>query len=381
MQISCPQCSHIHEIEDKEADDKKIYFFCAECGHKIVVDNRKHITVPAQESPVIIPVQTSDFSDILDALPGIFNLRRVMHIFGYLCLSAIVLTAIAILFFKVPEINMPIKISVTVLFLLCIHYGLLLVLYLVSKDYYIKSGIVTLKNNATSLANFPNDSLSLFLVSFVLIGVTTILIVPVYLIGKDGLFYGGILFPVFLFLFILIALSIIFCHYFPAFLAIGEYRTVQGIKSFFSFIRSEFAALLFHYFTVGIIHSIYTGIMIIIFGTSFFLLNIVITTLSHLGGITETSGLAEIPNPKGILSLFTGFSDISTSVYAFFILLTVLFFTAFLATAYQTLVSQSCAILKNNPVNSVPKRLIIAVCGIVFVLFVLLITKGIIIRH
>lgn len=376
MQISCPQCSHVHEIPDKEATDKKIYFFCAECGHKIVMDNRKHAVTPVQESPEIKPVKTSDFSDIIDALPGIFNLRRVLYSFGYFCLSAIVLAALAILFFKVSEISVSAKISIIALFALFIHYGFLLILYVISKDYFLKSGILTAQSRR-AVSNFSNDALSLFWVSFILIGVTTLLLVPVYLIGGDGLFYGGILFPVFLFLFILIALSIIFCQYFPAYLALGEYRTAQGIKSFFSFIRSEFAALPFHYFTVFIIQSVYTGILSIIFYVSFFLLNSIITTLSSLGGLSEANSMMSAFDPKGMLALFSGFSNIAGSVYACFIILSVLFFTAFLTSASQILVSQSCVILKRNPENSIPKRLIIAICGIVFLLFAVLVMEGI----
>jgi DNA-directed RNA polymerase subunit RPC12/RpoP len=376
MKIACPQCSRIHEVQDSEAADKKIYFFCTGCGHKIVIDNRKQSSSEESTPAAIKPVQTVNFTDIIDALPHIFNVKGILYLFGYLCLSSVIFAALAVLFFKAPELSIPVKAVIAVIFTLFIHYGFLLMLYLVSKNYFSNSGILPFSGRSASLSNLSNDALSLFLVSFALIGTTTILLFPVYLIGWNGLYYGGILFPVFLFLFILIALSIIFCHYFPAHLALGEYRTTQGISEFFRFIRTEIATLPVHYFTVFIIHSIYTGILCIVFYGCFILLNCLIIMLAKFGGFSFGEGSTFIPGIKELAAGISGSSSISSGVYAFFVFLCILFFSAFLASAYQTLVSQSCTILKKNPEKSVPKGVIAIVCGIVFTISVLIAVRG-----
>ena len=74
MDISCKKCDKKYQIPDNQIEDKRVYFYCSDCGHKIVI-NRKKIKWPTYKG---LTSETLSAKDLFEGIYYSFNIKNVL---------------------------------------------------------------------------------------------------------------------------------------------------------------------------------------------------------------------------------------------------------------------------------------------------------------
>jgi len=73
MEIRCKKCNQKYNLPEDQVENKRVYFFCENCGHKIIIDRKK-------ENGYSDLLPSTDPLNIRDLLSGIFysfNMKNI----------------------------------------------------------------------------------------------------------------------------------------------------------------------------------------------------------------------------------------------------------------------------------------------------------------
>ncbi|MBN1500233.1 MAG: hypothetical protein JW982_08760 [Spirochaetes bacterium] len=373
MEISCTECGKQHNIPDTAIDNKKIFFYCNSCGHKIIVDNRKNfVKQPGsrKELPVI--------ADILSGIPLAFNFNSILLSCVYAILFLMTALLFSIIFGKNLQnlIKNPVPLIISgVIFFGIFYFLFLILLYYISKIAYFRMLNPGYKRLDWNFINFDvkEDSVVLFTIYIFSLVIFSVLTLPVIYLSKGGVIYTGILFPVFYIIAFIVTFSLIFINYIPAIIASKSQYISDSFSEIISFFRTEFLNIPVYTIIINILSAIVYAIV-----NFFITLPLVFTggiLLILLGGDSKTALMGFFSR---IAAKYTGAADqfpaVSSDVTlgAIFIIIFLLVFFVFLwslmISISQTLYTKAVFIMQKNPEHSINRNIYLAALIVIVIL-------------
>lgn len=377
MRVVCNQCSHEHIIPDESIHNRKVYFYCKNCAHKIIIKGKSDQN-ECSSSGMIQIRKIPTISDIFDTIPRFFNLSSFLISFIFIIFTVITGTLALLLATNQTVLTDYPAIIIGIVFVLTLIlvFTYVFVTYTVSKIHYYKLSNPNTKSIDWKFIFFDarEDSTVLFIFSSGLLILTLMIFSPVYFLGEYGIAYSSVMFyPMTLSVFFL-CITVLLHDFIPAIVAIPSLPVVAQISNLFRFIRREIVNLPLYMATVAIICSIVSVIITaIITGT----IMLTVSAGALLSGSSLKSiAIKAIPSVTGFFSSKPADSSIlpdyiSVSVILLAVFLFILF-TALLAVLFNlrvALVAHSCWIMNENREHSVPRNALIAGLGIIVLIF------------
>lgn len=357
MEISCSKCGKEHKIPDNAVTDKKIFFYCNSCGHKIVVDNRKTF-LDKTPSNKILP----QITDLFNAIPVAFNSSSLLlgSIYGMMTLLLSLLTGLVIV-----KSNMMTNPGLLIFFGgivgAIIYFFYIVLLYYLSKIALYKITNPSNEKIDWKYVNFDfkEDVSVLSIIYIVFVIAFAILLLPMIFLKSAGVIYSGILFPVIYAAAVLIVLSIVLMNFIPAVLACGSRFVGESFKDIVDFIKLEFLNLPAYVFVINILSAFVYGIV------SFFTAIPLALAGAGIFAFAAPEAKASLMAFAGrISSSFAGGGggDIAAHVtiggllLLLFSIVVLVFLWALLVSINQTLYTKAVYIMKKNPVKSINRK-------------------------
>jgi DNA-directed RNA polymerase subunit RPC12/RpoP len=378
MHIRCNRCSKEHTIPDDSAHNRKIYFFCTQCGHKIVVSGSGQ-TYPGTAGHVSIrEVRTPPtLKNILDVIPRFFDstvffLSLVFFVFStiILILSAVLFRNHFSFFIEYREIAV-FTLFATVAIILYVYNTLL---YIISKIQYYKNTHSFDENVDWRFIffDYKEDALSILMVTIGFDCVAFMLLSPVFILGEYGFTYAAIIFPLLFIVILCITILLLMRNFIPAILALQSLTVSGSIKFIFRFIKRELVNLPFYGLAITVTSFFVSIIIVSLFSAA---LAISIAAIVSLSGSALNEAFPKIM--ASILSMKTGSSAGLLAVIpehlttGFIVLLVFLYIASIsllsiLLNVRQSLIAQSCWIMQENKGHSVSKTGILITLGAFF---------------
>ena len=377
MELTCDKCKQKYYIPDYRLDDRRVYFYCEKCEHKIVIDPARDIWSPFR----VLKSKTLSAVHILDGIFLSFNKKNFL-------LSYILLVCL-ILYIGINGLivyyNLSFYLSHAVFSGIYLFANLLFLwfvfdfhLYLISKN--ILHRIRTGANLAFSSVQpeIFHDMKPIFILSGGLILFLVLLILPVNLFKKGyAVFYAGFFNPpLVLLLFIIFALAF-FKSIAYSFVALRTRKTMFAFKSMIKFLAVENVNIPIYLFLISIVTAFISAILYYIALVAAFGVGFITALFSE--GMPSTAGAASVLSPELFKNLSKTMADSDVRaglvIYGAMFLLILLVLIAYLINLNQTLATVAVHIMESNPGNSIDKRgvlaFIIAVVLLPFMVFVL----------
>ena len=379
MTIACSKCGRVHTLPEGASDNKRLSFFCSQCGHRVVVDGRRNFVAGTTGTASFKEADVSpSISSLLESTSCLFSVQTFLvsalfSIAAFLLLSSVSLFIVknAAFFFSNHLILVLLCASTAVLLI----YGYSIVLYLIAKIRYYKIDHPHEESVDWKfiLFDFQEDSVTLF-VFFICIPILILfLALPVCLLDDGGILYSGLAFPFIVPLALFCVVMFTFLGIVPAALAGKALYFRQAVSSLKKFAVREALHIPVYAMLIDMITSLVSLVML-----SFFWLA-VFATFAILGSLFDPSfsGHFKTFASSGFLQLsgISAISDVSfsmkagTLLIAFFLVVSVLLSFSFVITVRQNLTAQACWIMYSNPGRSIPKYvlvLIFAACALIF---------------
>lgn len=362
MELSCTKCGKAHNIPDSAVENKKIFFYCSSCGHKIVVDNRKHFVNnknPHKYYPVI--------SDIFTAIPISFNINSILLGSIY----AILTLLISVIFIMIGAKNMSsimqnpaLFVIIASLFFLFFYYAYLLLLYFISKITFFKIINPDHKKIDWRFINFDikEDSVILLIISAAFLLVFAILLFPIRMMEDASILYSGFLMPVFYILSFILFISILLIEFIPAIIASRSQYIGDSFKEIILFIKTEFI-------NIPVYMLINKLLAFLVYKIVFICITIPLLIAGGVIGLqlnSETKSLfmtfftRVISKYKGTpIENLPDVSNVVTSGVVFMVIFTLaiaVFLFAFFVSINQTICAKSVYIMQKNPIRSINRN-------------------------
>lgn len=254
MNIRCTQCGHIHSISDDKVANRKFYFFCQHCAHKISVSpSSQDLTVPAEAQSS--PVEFTNWKDLFSSIPVFFSIRGIsVALMFYLFLVLVVSVSIAATL-KHPEFFLSHRqLSLFLLFFAAFFllFSRNLMHYYVAKINFYKfshKGSPVDYNHIHF--DFTDDFITILLYSMFCCCIPLFLLFPIYFLQEWGVLAGGILFPVFIFLSLIAFILLLTGNYVTTYIASASRYPRDHFENFMIFLKQEW--LFFPFFSVIIL--------------------------------------------------------------------------------------------------------------------------------
>jgi hypothetical protein len=378
MYIRCNRCSKEHTISDESAHNRKIYFFCTQCGHKIVVAGSGqtypgtggHVSIREVQKPPTL-------KNILDVIPRFFDSTVFFLSLVFFVFTTIVLVLAAVLFKNQTAFFVEYRgIAVFTLFVI-----LALILYMYNTLLYIISKIQYFKNTHSIDVNvdwrfiffdFREDALSILMVTIGFDCIAFILLSPVYILGDYGFTYAAIIFP-FLFIIVLyIIILLLLRNFIPSILALQSLTVSSSIRFIFRFIKREIVNLPFYGLAITVTYVFVSIIIISVFSSALVLSVMAIVSLS---GNTLNEVFPKIMtsilsissgSSTDLLSVIPGHLTTGFAIILIFLYIAIISLFSILLNVRQSLIAQSCWIMQENKGHSVSKSGILITLGAFF---------------
>ena len=375
MEVRCNRCSKNHTIPDSSVTNRRIYFFCSQCGHKIIVNGENSFAHHHGSPQISEHKPLPAFNNILDAVSFSFNPIIILMSFVFSISAFTLLFFFAVVFFKeisfFPEYR-TLSITLIVIVLTAVSYGYSILLYLISKFQMRKS-----ETNETGvnwefiLFDLKDDYKTILFFSVLLPLVFSLLILPVYFLGEYGFTYAAVVSPFIFVLAIAILFSLLLYNLIPSIIASESLSTRESIITVFLFVRRELINIPFYLFTSQIIHLFILCIMFFLFSSAFIL---TLAGISYaMDPVLQTNAFGSLISLKSVITSGLQFPygidsiTVECAILLFFIFIILQFLFSFSISLYQSLIAQSCWIMNKNRENSVPKNAIL----IIMTLFIL----------
>lgn len=368
MEIKCIKCNQEFYLPDSETNNKKFFFYCSNCNHKIVIDRRNNQVTPE------IQIEGNEvkrtISNILSGIKDSFNIKGFLTSFIYILFVSIFLFTGALIFGFNPDLlasNPKIIGFFGALLLIGIIYCGYLTQYIISKIYFIKLNGSQKKLSEELNFSFGTDALSIFLMTIATTISFVILLFPLIVISKHGLLYGGFIFPVLFFLIVIIQLFFLLGNLLPALLAYEFKPTPMAIKGIFKFLVRENLNIPVYGFVIKMIVLI----------VNLFLSGIVYIAIFFTAGLSLISSM--VPNEKlftlsgALTAPFAGtlapalesITSISNAdkvglvIILFFVVIILLSFIAYIFNLTQCLATHAIQIIQTNPEKSIKRSVML----------------------
>lgn len=377
MRVVCNQCSHEHIIPDESIHNRKVYFYCKNCAHKIVIRGKSDQN-DSSSSGLIQIRDIPTIADIFDTIPRFFNLSSFLISFIFIIFTLITGTLALILATNQTVLTDYPAIIIGIIFVLSLIlvFAYVFVTYTVSKIHYYKLANPNTKTIDWKFIFFDakEDSAVLFILSSGLLILTLIFFAPVYFLGEYGIAYSSVMFyPMALCVFFLI-ITVLLHDFIPAIVAIPSLPVVAQISNIFRFIRREIVNLPLYMATVAIICSIISVIITAIISGTIMLTISAEALLS--GSSLKSVAIKAIPSITGLFSskpagssIFPDYISVSMIILAVFLFILITAVFALLFNLRVALVAHSCWIMNENREHSVPRNALIAGLGIFVLIF------------
>jgi hypothetical protein len=370
MEVKCNRCFKDHSIPDSSVANRRISFFCTQCGHKIIVNGKNSFLKNLDSLQIREHRALPVFKNILDAVSFSFSPFTIIMSFIF-CLSAFTLLfSFAILFFKQFSFFVEyqaLSFFIAAVILGAISYGYSILLYFISKLQMKKSEI----NKSGSidwefiLFDLKDDCKAILFFSVLLPLLFLILLSPVYFFAEYGFLYGAIFLPFMFISALAVIFSLLLYNIIPSIIASESLSPVESILNVFLFVRRELVNIPFYLFASQIVYLFISSIILFLFGTAFLLsmsgifyaldpalktetLAILISLKAMLGTGSRAAG--------GLDSITAGFA-----IFSFFVFIFLLFLVSYNISLHQSLIAQSCWIMNKNREKSVPKNAILVI--------------------
>ncbi len=374
MEISCTECGKQHNIPDTAIDNKKIFFYCNSCGHKIIVDNRKNF-VKQQSSRKDIPV----IGDILSGIPLAFNFNSILisSIYAILFIMTSLLCSITVFRSSSFVANHPRAVIIIFITIALVFYYLyILVLYFISKISYFKMLNPGYKRLDWKFINFDiaEDSLVLFIIYIFSMTVFTILILPVVYLSKGGIIYTGIMFTLFYGLFFVSLFSLSFMNFIPAIVASKSQFVIESISEIIEFFKKEFLNIPVYIIIVKILTSLVYGIVTLFLTIPLLMTSGILFILMHSKSKTALfeffTRIYDRIIGKSPDQITTVSADVTlgTILIIIFLMVFCVLIWALFVTISQTLYTKAVFIMQKNPEHSINRTVYLVILIVLTVL-------------
>ncbi|MFW5771001.1 MAG: hypothetical protein ACOCX9_06160 [Spirochaetota bacterium] len=348
MNVKCPKCSHQYSLPDQDVQGKKTYFYCDNCGHRVIIDRRTR-SISLRGSA----------GELWEAIP--FSCSARLLFISVLFLVVSLLLGIISLFIFREHMNYLVSHPMVAGGFTTVVLALLYLLFLTASFYMAAfTGNRIRFHEDPSLSSitpqFRNSFPVLLLLAFFPI-ILYVLLLPVSFLKTYGLIYAGILFPVLLpFLVIFIVFSAspqLTC----AFLSY-ETRTLRDtINNYFSFIfRENFTIFLYIFFSRIISVLTLLVVLLVTIGViSFFLGSVAALADSSIYSVIPrfiSSILSQFTDPQAAATGFPAQVKLGLSILlAMGVIIFILIISTYLI-IYQVLCTLSFHIMETSPKKS-----------------------------
>lgn len=386
MTIACPKCGRAHALPDGSSDNKRLFFLCSQCKHKVVVDGRKKFVTGTVGTAAVRETSTKPtLSFLLESTACLFSvptflMTLLFSLAGFLLVGVVLFVVVRnISFFSSAPALLAAVIGITAFLVI---YGYSILLYLIAKvRYYLidhpSAGATDWK---FILFDLPEDAITLLLLFVCVPLVTAAVAVPVHFMGKWGFLYTGFAFPVLLCLSLIGILLFVFFRTVPAIIAGKSFYIRQSIASLITFVLREALNIPVYLILIDLITFVISMFVLSFLWLASFL------SLAGLGSLLYPTFIgqikAEIPAGAEQFIALLASGTLSFPVkagiilLALFFVLTALTASSFIITVRQNLTAQACWIMHTNPGKSVPRYItlliIAALAAVLFFVFTLL---------
>jgi DNA-directed RNA polymerase subunit RPC12/RpoP len=353
MNISCNNCGKVHKLPDESVKNKKVYFFCSACRHKIIVDARTKISEQLSNYHSL-----ANFTDIFNGLFSFFNWGGVLISSLHIIFSVLIVGITSQIITRNLDffINYPLfGLFIVILIFLIIFYSRNIVLYYISKiqiNIFNKPEAKYVDWKSINF-DFEEDSLILLMYTSIPVAVLFFILLPIPYLNTFGIFYAGLFYPVIFITILALVFIIILFRFMPSFLAAGSFFIRDGIKEMINFIKREFVEIPFYWIVITVVSKFFGFIFLGIYSVVIIFSGSILFTL--LPGEAKDS-LQHILSSLPMMGLSKSGAPIHVSFgIVFLIIMVFLSFVLFLAMLdnfIQALYSKTVVIMNKNPRES-----------------------------
>lgn len=335
MEVNCEKCSQKYHIPENRLSEKKVYFLCEKCGHRIIIN--PPLEGWFKNNTFGRPPFTA--GSLINSISGSFSLKSVLIAFFFLYSISISIGISSFVFYKNTEFfaSHPVfTASIFVIFIIILKFFYDFMLYLLSLNAFYRF------ENDQNIKYIPvshkiiADSPKVMFFSFGGILLLIILTIPVLLLQNSGLLYAAIALP-----FITAAAALaVWAHITKGFLysliAFNQRSLKQTFKTIGRFIIVENINIVIYAFSIKLINSFISIIVISVFALPLIPVSMILAPFIAAGSASATGPDAA----AAIILIFFG------SVF-------VVLAASWLTTIKQTLCSAAIRIMESNPGNSI----------------------------
>jgi len=336
MKLECEKCSQKYYIPEDKISDKKSFFICEKCDHRINID-------PAEEEVfenTFFPDNDYVNNSITDYICHSFSFKSMVTAFSFIYIISLItgLTGYTVfknqVFFRSHTLFSAVSAFILILILKYAHDFLL---YLISLNAFYRFNHENDVNYTSMSQKIVSDSFLILFFSSAGFTLLVFLSIPVYLLKESGPFYAAIFLP-----FLIAAAAILI---WPCMTKGFLYALIAGKRRS---LKNTFRVIGDFIYTENINIPAYAVILRII---TFFISLIVFAVL-----------WAPVIAAAVMTGLFTDTGASSTAYYheaaayflLFFLSLLVVFAAAYLTVLKQTLFCAAVKIMENSPGESIP---------------------------
>lgn len=354
MDVSCKECGQNYHIPDYKVDDRRLYFNCEKCSHKIVVENRRERWNMFSG----FSRETFTAKDVLEGVFFSFNWKNLLTSMVAVILSGLIFV-LGLFLFRENAVYFAGHPGMAG-FVALIFFGILISindthLYLVSRNTF--HNIREKENISYRLIGdeMGNDLKSILFLTVGSVVLLTLFLLPAAAFKQYGDVYIGIVYPFLFPVSFVMILVMAFRQIFIAFFALRSRSFRFSMKSLFRFIVVENLNLLAYSLLSGVVY--FTGIVLTIWIFSSSVISIIAPgfLLSGLGVATDM---------QSVMSMMTGSSG-SSVLLLLMVAITGLLFVSYLVQLSQVLSVAAVYIMEKTPGRSVNRTGILIVAAVI----------------
>lgn len=350
MNITCPQCRHEYTLPDQDVQGKKTYFYCDQCGHRVVIDRRTRAMS-----------LKGSIGELWEAIPFSSSARLLFVAVSFIIITAVCIAIVAWIFRQNMEFFVSHKAVTAGLGMLVL--SLLYIVFLVASYYMASFTIKRIQypgEHSLSVVTpyFKRDFPKLLLLAAFPI-ILYVVMLPVAFLKTYGLIYAGVILPVLLPFIVIFGVFSASPQLTCAFIAYEHRSARDTVRNFFSFLlRENFTILLYLFFSRVISMLVMLVVGFLALGSiSIFLGSTAILTDSSVYSLIPqyfSSVIAQLADPGTVVT--GGFSPQVKLGLSILLAMAVMLFIIVFAIQmiiYQVLSTLSVYLMELNPKNSV----------------------------
>jgi len=358
MEISCNQCNQKYHLSEEKVDDRRVYFYCENCGHRVVIDRKREgwfSFMPLKEELLSV-------TNLFDAVYLSFSKKNVLFTYMVLILFCIFGGIFALIVRgNIDFFGRHLLLSGFMLYLLALGSTLIfdLHLYLVSKNLVFRIEQGQSPRYSKFMPDLKIDFPSIFTVSIGLFLAFTILLFPLYLMKSHfSLVYGGFFSGILIIFGFFFIISAYFRDILIGFITMKPRKFRDMIGSLFKFTAVENLNIPLYSFFNALISGFLGLIVFIIIGSAVAIILWSATAFAApglTGGITDLSHIFN-PAPEAADSVWSGIV-----LAIIFGSLVMLFIAAWFINLIQALAVTAVRIMSSNPGRSIHRGVLLTV--------------------